>query len=58
MNRGQHTLKVWMVDPGIVLDKILLETVGEVERSYLGPPESNYCGRSYFLRFEVIDGFL
>jgi hypothetical protein len=38
--RGQHTLKVWMVDPGIVLDKILLKTGGEVEQSYLGPPES------------------
>ncbi len=39
-NRGQHTLKVWMVDPGIVLDKILLKTDGKLKQSYLGPPES------------------
>lgn len=39
-NRGQHTLKVWMVDPGIVLDKILLNTDGGLKQSYLGPPES------------------
>ena len=39
-SRGQHTLKVWMVDPGIVLDKIVLQTSGEIEHSYLGPPDS------------------
>ena len=39
--KGPHVLKVYMVDPGVVIDKIIIET-GVLKDSYLGPPESIY----------------
>ena len=36
---GVHTLKVWMVDPGVVLETIVVNP-GESPTSYFGPPPS------------------
>ncbi|OAM90199.1 glycosyl hydrolase 115 family protein [Termitidicoccus mucosus] len=37
---GVHTLKIWMVDPGVVLEKLIIHT-GDVRPSYFGPPATN-----------------
>ncbi len=52
---GKHTLKIWFVEPGVVLQKIMID-LGGIRYSYLGPPESfragvdqvgNYNGTSF-----------
>ncbi len=37
---GVHTLKVWMVDPGVVLESIIIHPDGETP-SYFGPPAAS-----------------
>ncbi|MEN2413668.1 glycosyl hydrolase 115 family protein [Flavobacterium mesophilum] len=40
-NPGNHVLKIYAIDPALVLQKIVIETEeGKVLESYLGPPES------------------
>ncbi|HEY1803529.1 MAG TPA: glycosyl hydrolase 115 family protein [Terracidiphilus sp.] len=36
---GYHTLKIWAVDPGVVLERTVVSH-GALRPSYLGPPES------------------
>lgn len=40
---GYHVLRYWMVDPGIVLEKTIVD-LGGLKPSYLGPPESYHKG--------------
>ncbi|AHG92046.1 hypothetical protein J421_4509 [Gemmatirosa kalamazoonensis] len=40
---GDHVLKLWMVDPGLVLQKLVIATT-DLPRTYLGPPESYHRG--------------
>jgi hypothetical protein len=42
---GYHVLKYWAIDPGVVLQRIVIQT-GPPRKSYLGPPESEHAGDS------------
>jgi hypothetical protein len=39
---GYHVLKYWMVDPGVVLEKLVVSTKGTIRPSYLGPPTDRF----------------
>ncbi|MDT0676513.1 glycosyl hydrolase 115 family protein [Autumnicola musiva] len=39
--KGNHTLRVWAIDSGIALQKIIIRK-GEIRESYLGPKQSEY----------------
>lgn len=37
--KGNHTLKIWAIDSGMAIQKIIIRK-GEIGNSYLGPPGS------------------
>ncbi|HWW71691.1 MAG TPA: hypothetical protein VN089_17250, partial [Duganella sp.] len=38
---GKHTVKFWALDPGLVLQRVVVDA-GGLKPSYLGPQESPY----------------
>lgn len=42
---GYHVVKIWAVDPGVVLERLVVSH-GALRPSYLGPPESFHAGLS------------
>ncbi len=40
---GRHVVKLWMVDPGVVIQRIVIDH-GSAPESYLGPEESMRVG--------------
>ncbi|MEU1178595.1 glycosyl hydrolase 115 family protein [Streptomyces sp. NPDC005820] len=39
---GEHVLRIFMVDPGIAVDQIVIDTGGVPAAAYLAPPESHH----------------
>jgi len=39
LRAGRHILKVWAIDPGVVIERLVID-LGGLKPSYLGPPES------------------
>jgi hypothetical protein len=46
---GYHTLKIFMIDPGVVLQKMIINT-GGLKPSYLGPPESYFNRKRHVIK--------
>jgi hypothetical protein len=42
---GKHTVKYWMIDPGIILQKLVVE-FGELKPIYLGPQETIFKSKN------------
>ena len=43
---GKHIVKYWVVNPGVVLQKLVLD-FGQVKPSYLGPPETRASNQKF-----------
>jgi hypothetical protein len=43
LEKGAHELKVWLLEPGTVIHRLVVD-LGGVSNSYLGPPESSKVG--------------
>jgi hypothetical protein len=41
---GGHILKIYMIDPGVLQEKIVIDN-GGLRPSYLGPPETLVAGK-------------
>lgn len=42
---GKHKLRVWMIDPGVVIQQFVINR-GGLKKSYLGPTQSTIAGNS------------
>lgn len=47
LSEGVHTIKIYAVDPAIVLEKLIMYPSSKtLKKSYLGPEESYYVGKN------------
>ncbi len=47
INEGKHTLRIYAIDPGVVLDRILID-LGGLKSAYSVIPETNQTGSPSF----------